>query len=139
MVNKNQFNVINCEESVGSVRDEDGSTESYPSIKSIKVRKAPTGYQFCGSDGRHRFSVAKKYNLDLLVYINQDPAPVQALILSPLQRLLIVLREKRMNHHQIVLGNNTDSHRYHAFSINKIHNQTLSPKRSYMKKEGNIL
>jgi hypothetical protein len=36
----------------------------------VDVVKTKDGFLFDGSDGRHRFYVAKKYNLDLLVRVN---------------------------------------------------------------------
>lgn len=35
----------------------------------VCVKHCDGGYKFCGNDGRHRFMVAKKYGLDLLVCV----------------------------------------------------------------------
>lgn len=37
--------------------------------KVVKVKAVQDGYVFCGDDGRHRFIIAQKYNLNLLVDI----------------------------------------------------------------------
>lgn len=38
----------------------------------IKVIRIEDGYMYKGSDGRHRYAVAQKYNLRLLVEISED-------------------------------------------------------------------
>lgn len=35
----------------------------------IRVKRTKHGYTFCGDDGRHRYTIAQKYKLDLLVDI----------------------------------------------------------------------
>lgn len=43
----------------------------------IRVRKTKNGYLFCGDDGRHRYTVVKKYNLDLLVDVTGNHLPTK--------------------------------------------------------------
>ena len=40
--------------------------------KPVQVKKVKNGYLYCGFDGRHRYYVAKKYNMDLLVDVVND-------------------------------------------------------------------
>lgn len=41
----------------------------------IRVRKTKNGYIFCGDDGRHRYIIAQKYKLDLLVDVTKNHLP----------------------------------------------------------------
>lgn len=40
--------------------------------KSIQVKKVENGYEYCGYDGRHRYYIAQKYGLNLLVDVVED-------------------------------------------------------------------
>lgn len=53
----------------------------------VKVKAVSGGYIFAGRDGRHRFAVAQKYNLNLLVDVIEDEATKENIVTKILKKL----------------------------------------------------